>query len=78
MKLDGKTNDELVVLQAAIVADPANRNVKGGIYLYTSAARRKLDAITRQITHNLAEARAARGDPVDASGYSGRQSKRRR
>lgn len=76
MKLDGKTNAELLALQETVTADPANQMPKGSLYLYSPAARKKLDAITRQITHNLAEARTARGDPVKADGYSGRKSNR--
>lgn len=78
MKLEGKTNEELTAMARAIENDPANRNpVAGSIFKYTKAAHRKLDAIALQITHNLAAGRAAAGDPVVCSGYSGRQSNRR-
>jgi predicted kinase len=75
MKLDNKTNEELMTIREAIEADPANK--AEGLYLYTPKARRKLDAITRQITHNMAMKRAAEGRPVVADGYSGRQCNRR-
>lgn len=77
MKLDGKTNAELIVLMEEICNHPENRNPNGGVFLYKPTARRKLDEIARQITHNNAMARAARGDPVRADGYSGRTQNRR-
>lgn len=76
MKLDNKTTDELLAMQQAIEADPANKQ-NGGLYLYTPKARKKLDAIARQITHNMAMKRAAEGNPVVCDGYSGRQKNRR-
>lgn len=78
MKLEGKTNQELVELMRAIEADPANQMPPGQLYLYTPKARKKLAAIQEQITHNLAMKRAAEGNPVVADGYSGRKSNRRR
>ena len=77
MKLEGKSNQELIELRKSIEAAPANQEPRG-IYRFTPAARKKLNAIDRAITHNLATARAAAGDPVVADGYSGRQSNRRR
>ena len=76
MKLDNKTTAELLEMQAAIESDPNNKSE--GFFLYTLKARRKLDAIRREITHNMAMKRAAAGDPVIADGYSGRQTNRRR
>lgn len=76
MKLDNKTNIELLEMQTAIKSDPKNQNT-GGLWKYTPAARKKLDAIQRQITHNLAMKRAAEGRPVVCDGYSGRQTNRR-
>jgi hypothetical protein len=61
--------------QAALMANPANKTT--GLFLYTPAARKKLDQIARDITHLLAEQRSAGGDPVRADGYSGRQTNRR-
>ena len=75
MKLDNKTTAELLEMRAVIESDPANK--AEGLFLYTLKARRKLDAITRQITHNLAMKRAEEGRPVVADGYSGRQTNRR-
>lgn len=74
MKLDGKTNAELVALSAQIEAHPANRMPPGSLYLYTPQARKRLHRIAEQITHNLAEARRAAGNPVPCNGYSGRKS----
>lgn len=76
MKLEGRTTPELVEMQAAIERDPQNQT-SGGLWKYTPAARKKLDAIQRQITHNLAMKRAAEGRPVECDGYSGRQTNRR-
>jgi len=78
MKLAGKSNDELVQMIRVIESDPANQLPKGGLYLFTPDARKKLDAIARAITNNLIDARAAAGNPVKADGYSGRQSNKRR
>lgn len=79
MKLDGKTNTELHAMQTAIEAKPENRNPSGSsVFIFTPAARRKLDAIRMAITRNLSVARAAAGNPVPCDGYSGRQSNRRR
>lgn len=77
MKLNGKTNTELLVLQADIEAAPANQLPSGSLHRFTPQARRKLDAIRMAITRNLAVARAAAGNPVPCDGYSGRQSNRR-
>lgn len=77
MRLEGKTTEELVAMMRAVEADPASRE-EGGFYLLTKKARKKLDEITRQITHNLAMKRAAEGNPVPCDGYSGRKQKRRR
>lgn len=72
-----KTNQELLAERAAIEADQANRMPPGGLYIYTPKARKKLDAITRAITANMAEQRAQDGRPVPTCGYSGRQTNRR-
>lgn len=78
MKLDGKSNEELTKLMAEIEADPKNQAPEGQVYKYTPEARRKLDKIAMAITHNLAEKRAAAGDPVPTCGYSGMKKNRRR
>lgn len=78
MKLDGLDNAALLAMQEGICSDPACRAPAGGVYLYKPAARKRLDAIRLQITHNLAEGRAASGRPVSAGGYSGRGCNRRR
>lgn len=72
-----KTNAEWLMLRTAIESDPANRNPPGGLFIYTEKARKKLDRIDREITHNLDEARKAAGNPVSCDGYSGRNSNRR-
>ncbi len=77
MNIEGKTNAELTAMQAKIEADPANRSPAVSLFIFMPNARKKLDAISRQITHNLGAARAARGDPVPTCGYSGRQTNRR-
>lgn len=78
MKLDGKTTEELLEMQRAIEADPANKSDGRGLSIYTPKASKKLDAIARQITHNLVMKRVAEGRPVVVDGYSGRKSNRRR
>jgi hypothetical protein len=76
LKLQNKTNEELVQMQNAIQSNPDNK--AEGLFLYTPEARKKLDAIARQITYNLSVKRAEEGNPVISDGYSGRQSNRRR
>jgi hypothetical protein len=71
MKLDGKSTQDLLVLQREIEEDPKNKEVDS-VYLYNPKARKKLDAITLQITHNLKEDKKKRGIYVNESGYSGR------
>jgi hypothetical protein len=79
MKLDGKTNVELLAMQKAISEDQANRNTDPSrLHLYTPKAQKKLDAILMQIVHNQAMKRAAEGNPVPCDGYSGRKQNRRR
>lgn len=54
----------LLAMQAAIMADPDSRNTSGGLYIYTPAARRKLDAIAVAITmHEAEDKRPLRGLP---------------
>ena len=73
----GKSTQELLELQRRIEEDPASQSA-GGLYLYTPAARVKLDALRLQIVANMAEKRAAEGRPVPCNGYSGRKSNKRR
>jgi hypothetical protein len=68
------TMHELVAMAQALRDDPVNR--AEGLYLYTPQTRRKLDAIAQAITWHCADNRAARGNPVTADGYSGRQCNR--
>lgn len=78
MRLDNKTNEELLRIQKALQGDPANRATDGGIFLYTPATHKKLDRIAEAITHNIVMQRKAEGTYVPVAGYSGRKSKRRR
>ena len=51
---------ELTALQQQVQVDPKSRNpahATGSIYLYTKAARRKLDAISWAMTYHLQDAR---------------------
>jgi hypothetical protein len=68
---------ELLAERERIEADPANRSAPGSLWIYTAAARRKLDRINLAIAANMAADRAAAGRPVPTSGYSGRNSNRR-
>jgi len=78
MKLDNKTNIELLQIKENVCCDPTSSNPTGGIFLYTAAARKKLDAIDRAITENMRVARVARGNAPTSDGYSGRKSNRRK
>lgn len=77
-KLDDHTTEELVAMRRAVEDDPANRNPTESIFIYTPKAMKKLRAIDDAITRKVAERRAAAGNPVPTSGYSGRQTNRRR
>jgi len=71
---------ELAALQtkrSAIETDPKSRTTGDTIFLYTKAARKKLDAIDREIARLTGERRKLLGGTVDTSGYSGRQTNRR-
>ena len=52
------TMEELVEMDKALMADPANRNPPGGLYVYTPKARRKMKAIAEAITYHLADRQA--------------------
>jgi hypothetical protein len=71
------TTEELIAKAQAIRDDPKNKMPPGSFWLYTAAARKRLDKIAWEITYLLAEKRAANGDPVPTNGYSGRNSNRR-
>ena len=71
------TTPELLAKIAAIEADPKNRNTSGGTFLYTKSANRKLDDLRRQVAANMRRDRITRGETVNDSGYSGRQTNRR-
>ena len=59
--------DQLQTLRRAVETDPASSNPAhangDSIFLYTVAARRKLDAIAWAITFQLAEQKRSAGDP---------------
>lgn len=50
---------ELNELREGVQNDPKNQNPPGSFYLYTPAARRKLDALAWAVTHKLRERKAA-------------------
>ena len=76
--LTGKTNAELVQLAQQIRELPEYQMPSGSFWLYTEKARKLLRRIDWAIYENLKEARALAGNPIPTSGYSGRQTKRRR
>lgn len=77
MKLEGKTNEDLVKMMEDIESDPSNQMPPGSFWKMVPAARKKIQKIQEQITHNLAMKRAAAGNPVQCDGYSGRKSNKR-
>ena len=78
MNLDGKTTEELMAMAQKIWDDPESQNPKGSLSLYTKKAQKKLDAIAWAVARNMAEKRAAEGNPVKSDGYSGLKQNRRR
>ena len=70
------SKQELILLQAELMADPNNKETEG-LYLYTKPARKKLAAIVEAIAWHLADERELKGNPIPVSGYSGRNSKKR-
>ena len=76
-KLSGKTNAELVKLAQQIRTLPENQMPIGSFWLYTAKARKMLRQIDWAIFANIKQARLAAGNLV-TSGYSGRQTKRKR
>ncbi len=67
-------------MRDAVTSDPKNANPEHAagrsIYLYTPAARKRLDELAWAVTYKLRQLREERGDPVVADGYSGRGSNR--
>lgn len=53
------TLEQLVEMAEGLRSDPANQNTKGGIWLYTKATHRRLDAIAWAITYKLQEKKQA-------------------
>lgn len=80
MDLHGKTTEELLAMIRQIEDDPKNQIPRGSgsIWLYTPKARKRLDQIALALALKTREKRKLAGEYVDESGYSGRQSKRRR
>lgn len=70
------TQQELIALDEATSADPANQAPAGGIYRHTPKARKLIADIAQAITWHMADAREAAGNPVKVAGYSGRKSNR--
>ena len=68
---------ELLAEQERLCTDPVNRNIAGGLYLYTKEAQKKLDKIAWAITILIKEEKKARGEFVNEAGYSGRMTNRR-
>lgn len=64
----------LVELDAEVSAAPANKNLAGGLFLHTPAARKLLANIGRAISFHMEDDRAKAGNPVPCAGYSGRRS----
>ncbi len=69
-KLSDLSFEDLSTLRETIINDPKNhapRNAHGhprsGIYLYTPAARRKLDALSWAVTYKIQERRKLERDP---------------
>lgn len=62
VKLDGKTNAELVALKDKICADPENQMPAGSFWRFTAKTRKKLAEIDRAITNNLRAARLLVGE----------------
>ena len=71
-------NEELLAKIEAIESDPKNHNPEGSFYLYTAAARKRLDKLRMAVASNIRAAKIARGEYVNDEGYSGRNSKRRK
>lgn len=53
------STEELHAMQERIKADPANRMPKGSVYLYTTKARKELDAIAWAITYHMQDRKEA-------------------
>lgn len=62
---------ELQEMEKKIKEDPKNQ-LTGQFYLYTPSARKKLDAIAWAITYHLRDAKIARGESINDSGYTGK------
>jgi hypothetical protein len=52
---DAYSLEELYELRKSITEDPSNANSDGSIYLYTKAARKKLDAIGYAVSYKIKE-----------------------
>jgi hypothetical protein len=72
------TQDQLLAKAKQIEDDPANRETEpGSLYLYNKAARKRLDAIRREIVDQQIARQKAAGTYVFPGGYSGRQTNKR-
>ena len=75
-----RIDEQIAKIQQKISAlqdDPANAGKPGAIWKYTPKTHKKLDNLAMDIANLIAEKRAVQGNPVDCSGYSGRQTNRR-
>jgi hypothetical protein len=56
MKLFYKTTRELLTRMQIIQDDPSNKELVGGLYVYTAKARKQLDQLTKAVEANRARA----------------------
>jgi hypothetical protein len=73
-----KTTGELLDEMKGIEDDPASKVGAGGFYIYNAKARKKLDRIREEITHNMVMKKKAEGTYAAPDGYSGCKQNRRR
>jgi hypothetical protein len=79
MNYDNKTIEELLAIKKQLQEDPKSQNPdKKSIFKYSPKARKKLEELDWAITSKMREVREARGETIKCSGYSGRQSNKRR
>ncbi len=57
--------------------DPANLNPPGTFEKYKKSVRKRIDSLRHDVAYLISQERAAAGNPVLCSGWSGRQTNRR-
>ena len=75
-----RIDEQIAKIQQKIVEledNPVNAGKPGSIWKYTPKTHKKLAKLAMDIASLIAEKRAIQGNPVDCSGYSGRQTNRR-